>query len=87
MYTPIKNWSKRKTKQVNKYIAIWVPEHPKSFGGGWYYEHRLVVEKHLNRILREWETVHHIDGDTANNMIDNLFPCREEEHRHAHKAS
>ena len=85
MYTPILNWSKRKQRKLNKYIVVWVPEHPKSFGRGWYYEHRLVVEKHLNRILQDWETVHHIDGNTENNNINNLFPCTAREHRYAHE--
>jgi len=64
MYKPINDWSKRKKEKLNKYIVVWVPEHPKSFNGGWYYEHRLVLEKQLNRILKAWETVHHLDGDT-----------------------
>jgi hypothetical protein len=85
MYKPINDWSKRKKEKLNKYIVVWVPEHPKSFNGGWYYEHRLVLEKQLNRILKAWETVHHLDGDTKNNSIDNLFPCTEREHRYAHK--
>jgi hypothetical protein len=84
MYRPIKSWYKRKTKQINKYIAVWVPEHPKSFNGGWYYEHRLVVERELGRILNEWETIHHIDNNPANNKIENLFPCTGTEHRYAH---
>ena len=85
MYKPIDDWSKRKKQKLNKYIVVWVPEHPKSFNGGWYYEHRLVLEKQLNRILKAWETIHHLDGDTQNNSIDNLFPCTEREHRYAHE--
>lgn len=87
MYSPISNWSKRKYKKLNKYTLIWVPEHPKSFDGGWYYEHRLVVEKHLGRVLKEWETIHHIDGNPSNNLITNLFPCTEQEHKYAHKTA
>jgi hypothetical protein len=83
MYQPIKNWNKRKTKKISGYRVIYVPEHPKSFKG-WYYEHRLVVELNENRILKDWETVHHINGDKLDNRIENLFPCKEEEHRHAH---
>jgi hypothetical protein len=85
VYKPIEDWSKRKKEKLNKYTIVWVPEHPKSFNGGWYYEHRLVLEKKLNRILKAWETVHHLDGDTQNNSINNLFPCTEIEHRYAHK--
>ncbi len=85
MYKPITDWSKRKKEKLNKYIVVWVPEHPKSFSGGWYYEHRLVLEKQLNRILKAWETIHHLDGNKENNSIDNLFPCTEREHRYAHE--
>jgi biotin operon repressor len=34
--------------------------------------HRFVMAEHLGRALMPWETVHHIDGDRANNHIDNL---------------
>ena len=84
MYNPIKNWDDRDKKKINKYIVVLVPEHPKSFSGGWYYEHRLALEKHLGRILHSWETVHHIDGNKTNNNIANLFPCIESEHKQAH---
>ena len=50
MYTPIKSWTKR-DRVISKegYVLVKVPEHPKNFKG-WYYEHRLVIEKQLNRI-------------------------------------
>jgi hypothetical protein len=83
-YSPLKNWSRRnKILSSNGYVLVWVPEHPKSFGGGYYYEHRMVFEKKYNRILKSWETVHHISGDRTDNSPDNLFLCTRKEHDYA----
>ena len=51
MYIPIKSWAKRDRKVSKEgYILIKIPEHPKNFRG-WYYEHRLIIEKQLNRVV------------------------------------
>jgi len=36
-------------------------------------EHRLIMEKHLGRKLSKEETIHHLDGDSINNSLDNLL--------------
>ena len=79
------SWNKKEYKISREgYVLIKVPEHPKSFGG-WYYEHRLVIEKKLDRILEIWETVHHINENKQDNRIENLFLCTREQHSKAHK--
>lgn len=35
-------------------------------------EHRFVMAEHLGRLLRNDETVHHVDGNRKNNVITNL---------------
>lgn len=85
-YRPIQKWSDRERKfNENGYVLIHVPEHPKSFCGGWYYEHRLVAEVYHNRVLRSWETVHHISENKAENTWYNLFVCRRNEHDRVNK--
>jgi hypothetical protein len=86
MYLPITTWGKREFKKSREgYILIKVPEHPKNFKG-FYYEHRLIIEKQLNRILDDWETIHHINEDKTDNRLINLFLCSRIEHNKAHVA-
>ena len=82
MYVPIKNWYRRETSMLGGYKIVYVPEHPKNFGG-FYYEHRLVIEKTVGRILNSWETVHHISNNKLDNRLDNLFVCSRSEHDRA----
>jgi hypothetical protein len=86
MYQPINAWNKRDRKVSREgYMLVKVAEHPKSFKG-WYYEHRLIIEKQINRVLDDWETVHHINEDKIDNRLINLFLCSRIEHNKAHCA-
>lgn len=84
MYFPLQKWHNRE-RMLNDsgYTLVKVPEHPKSFNGGWYYEHRLVAEKKFGRILESWETVHHISENKKDCSLLNLFVCTRKEHDRA----
>lgn len=83
-YRPITDWSGRARKPSPKgYTLIYVPEHPKSFDGGWYYEHRMAVEAHIGRVLDSTETVHHINETKTDCSLMNLFVCTRPEHDRA----
>lgn len=61
-----------KTIDKSGYILISMPSHPNCNSSGYVQEHRLVMEKHLERFLESNEFVHHKDGNKTNNEISNL---------------
>ena len=68
-----------------KYKKVKVPDHPNADLRGYVLEHRLVVEKRIERFLKKSEHVHHIDGDVTNNDPDNLEIISNSEHARKHK--
>ena len=56
-------------------------------GGGWEYEHRLVMETMLGRRLRRDEHVHHRNGCKSDNDPENLEVLDAGAHVAAHNMS
>ena len=68
------------------YVEEYVGRHTyKDKRGGYYLQHRKVVEKDIGRRLNKNEKIHHIDGNKQNNNRENLLICESmSEHRNVH---
>lgn len=60
------NWKGGRHISKEGYVRISVPR------GGYKLEHRLVMERKLGRQLLPTETVHHVNGNRADNRLSNL---------------
>jgi hypothetical protein len=74
-----------KNYEEKGYIQIYLPEHPNAKMNGLIPLHRYIMSEHLGRPLLKIEHVHHIDGNTKNNNINNLKLTTNSEHTHIHK--
>jgi len=61
-------------KTITKYGYVWIqcPIHPNN-NHGYVWEHRLIVEKFIGRLLTREEVVHHLNEDKQDNRIENLM--------------
>lgn len=65
------NW--KGGKLVHKsYVYLLTKEHPNRNRDGYVTEHRLIMEKKLGRFLERTEIIHHINGISDDNRIENL---------------
>lgn len=65
----------RSTK--GKYIAIYLPGHPKATSSGYVYEHVKIAEMALGHHLPAKAVIHHFDGNVKNNKNSNLIICED----------
>ena len=67
------HWKGGRTRHHAGYVMVPVPEHPRtSRTGGYVFEHILVMEELLGRLLLPGETVHHLNGVKDDNRPSNL---------------
>jgi hypothetical protein len=69
-----------KTKNKFGYVLVLAPDHPNCGPSRYVKEHRLVMEKHLGRLLSSDEHIHHINGIKDDNRIENLMIMTNSEH-------
>ena len=78
------SWKGGRRIDKNGYVRVYSPNHPRADKPGYVKEHRIVMEKHLNRYLTREEHIHHINGDKTDNRIDNLQIVSSSEHNKVH---
>ena len=71
-----RHWKGGRSNTSDGYVKIWVSkDHPfrkMAHKDGYVMEHRLIIAQHLNRLLRDTELVHHLNGNKKDNRIENL---------------
>ena len=65
-------WTGGRIIDEDGYVLLKRRDHPNCNRHGYVREHRLVMEKHLGRLLTAEEVVHHLDKVKSHNAIDNL---------------
>jgi hypothetical protein len=76
--TPVKIGDKRTT---GGYVDIFLGKsNPSANKDGWAKEHRVIMERHLNRKLEIWEVVHHKNRNKKDNRIENLEVMASHDH-------
>ena len=74
-------WNGGMRTHSDGYKQIRDTNHPNADGCGYVYEHRVIMEKHLGRMLSTEEHIHHINGNKSDNRIENLQVVSNSEHR------
>jgi hypothetical protein len=79
------NWKGGRVLRSDGRSLVYAPGHPGAiYGGSHILEYRLIAEKKVGRPLRDFEVVHHVDGNVRNNDLDNLEVITQAEHARSH---
>lgn len=66
-------WIGGRLKRKDGYILIYKPNHPYCIHNRYILEHRLIIEKFIDRYLSPKEVVHHLNGKRTDNRPQNLI--------------
>ena len=67
------NWNGGRTMSKEGYIYVKTPSHCYANACGYVPEHRIVIERHIKRLLKPEEVIHHLNLDKSDNKIGNLM--------------
>ena len=77
-------WKGGRIRTRYGYIKVYAPEHPQRDPKGYYFEHRMVMEQQLGRLLRRDEFVHHLNEVKDDNRPENLVVLSKADHNAEH---
>ena len=66
------------------YWRVYSPSHPRANAQGYVIQQRLIMEKYLNRPLKDEEIVHHINHNKLDNRVKNLKVMTHSDHAKIH---
>lgn len=81
---PVKVYTGRRVTDGG-YVHIWAPDHPLAMSDHYVAEHRMVVHD-AGIEVPPGHHVHHLNGDKADNRLENLEVIDEAEHHRRHMA-
>jgi len=79
---------KSEVRFLNGYRLIFLPTHHRAMNSknwdGYVYEHIVVAEEYLGRVIRDEEVVHHLNGNRGDNRYSNLLVLEKSQHGRLH---